>query len=77
MTVYEALILNRDMLGRLRQAGVRLDDIGYIDLFAEFRDMVEAGCKVTYAIHALSDKYGVSVRSIYSIVARMHKPLQL
>ena len=45
MTIFEILKFNRELLERLRNIGVRLEDTRYIDLFGEFNDMVLAGEK--------------------------------
>ena len=59
MTIFEILKFNRELLERLRNIGVRLEDTRYIDLFGEFNDMVLAGEKVSYAVAVLADKYGI------------------
>lgn len=33
MTIFEILKFNRELLNRLRNAGIRLEDADYIDLF--------------------------------------------
>lgn len=76
MILFDMLNLNREFLSRLRDAGAHLDDIDYLDLFAEFNSMVQSGLKTSYAVSALSERFGVSVRSVYSIIARLRKPLQ-
>lgn len=77
MTLFDILFLNREFLARLRDAGGRLDDIDHLGLFADFRRMVTEGEKVSYAVSSLALKYGVSQRSVYSIVSRFRNPLQL
>lgn len=76
MTLFDALNLNHEFLGRLRDAGGRIDDIDYLELFEEFRNIVATGDKVSFAVSALALKYGVSQRTIYSIIKRFKKPLQ-
>ena len=76
MTLFDILNLNREFLGSLRNAGGRLDDIDYLDLFSDFNRMVADGEKVSYAISTLALKYRVSQRSIYSIISRFRNPLQ-
>ena len=68
MTVFDIVFLNRELLTRMREAGVRLDDTLYIDLFIDYSGMIADGHKVTYAISTLSLRYGVSVRKIYDII---------
>lgn len=76
MTLFDILNLNREFLARLRDAGGRLDDIDYLDLFTDFNRIVADGEKVSYAVSALALKYGISQRSIYSIIRRFKNPLQ-
>lgn len=68
MTIFEILKFNRELLNRLRQYGIRLEDADYIDLFADFNNMVGAGNKVSYAVAVLADKYDVSKRKVYSLI---------
>lgn len=68
MTIFEILKFNRELLERLRNIGVRLEDTRYIDLFGEFNDMVGSGDKVSYAVAVLAEKYGISERKVYSLV---------
>lgn len=70
MTIFDILNFNRELLERLRRIGVKLEDTDYIDLFADFNNMVGAGNKVTYAVAVLADRYNVSERKIYSIIKR-------
>lgn len=43
MTIFEILKFNRELLNRLRQSGIRLEDADYIDLFVDFNKMVADG----------------------------------
>lgn len=76
MTLFDILNLNREFLRRLRDAGGRLDDIDHLDLFSDFNRMVADGEKVSYAVSSLALKYGLSQRSVYSIIRRFRNPLQ-
>lgn len=68
MTIYEILKFNRELLNRLRQSGIRLEDADYIDLFADFNKMVEAGDKVSYAVAVIAERYGVCERKVYGLI---------
>lgn len=68
MTIFEALNLNRELLVRLRRAGIRLGDTDYIDLFSDYNKMVAAGDKVSYAVAVLADRYNVSERKVYGLI---------
>lgn len=72
MKVYEILEFNRELLERLRKVGIRLDDACYVDLYADYKRMVDDGCKVTYVMAFLSRKYGVCERKAYRIVKKLN-----
>lgn len=77
MKVFEILNFNREPLNRLREAGIRLCDVEYIDLYNEFRALVADGNKVTYAVAVLAVKYSVSERSVYNVVSRFERDCKL
>ena len=70
MKVYEVLKFNRELLDRLRMAGIRLDDARFVDLYTDYAAMLGDGCKVTYTMAVLAKKYGISERKAYSLVKR-------
>lgn len=70
MTVYEILKFNRQLLINIREAGIRLEDTDYIDLFADFNKMITAGEKVSYSVAHLADRYHISERKVYSLLKR-------
>ena len=70
MTLFEILNFNRELLKRVVSLGFRPDDCRYIELYRDYERMRTAGDKVTYIVSALSDKYGVSERKIYSVIKR-------
>lgn len=68
MTIFEILKFNRELLNRLRQSGIRLEDADYIDFFADFNRMVAEGNKVTYIVAHLASRFHISERKVYSLV---------
>ena len=45
MTIIDVLKFNRELFERMRSAGVRIDDVRYIDLHADIKSMTDAGDK--------------------------------
>lgn len=43
MKIIEILKFNRELLKRLQTAGIRLEDTRYIDLYVEYKDMLDRG----------------------------------
>ena len=70
MKVFEILNFNRDPLKRLQQAGIRIDDVDYIDLYNDYRVMLGGGEKVPYIVATLADRYHVSERKVYTLIKR-------
>lgn len=68
MTIFEVLRFNRELLIRLKNAGVRLEDATYIDLFVDFNNMVAQGNKVSYVVACLASDYRISERKVYSLI---------
>jgi hypothetical protein len=71
MKVIELLKLNRELLTVCRSAGIRLDDVRYIELYNEYSRLLADGEKITYIVAALSDKYGVCERTVYDLIRRL------
>lgn len=70
MKVIEILNLNRELLIFFQKAGIRLDDVQYIDLFNEYRSMSAQGEKVSYIVARLASEYAISERKVYSLIRR-------
>lgn len=70
MKIFEILNFNRELLNRLHDYGVRMEDTRYIDLYQEYSRMLSDGEKVSYIVISLADKYKVSERKVYSLIKR-------
>lgn len=70
MKIFEILNFNRELLIRLHDYGVRMEDTRYIDLYQEYSRMLSDGEKVSYIVISLADKYKVSERKVYSLIKR-------
>ncbi|MDC2622340.1 hypothetical protein [Bacteroides ovatus] len=68
MKVIELLNFNRELLKKLQEAGIRLEDAQYIDLYMDYVSLLNQGEKVSYVVALLSDKYSVSERKVYALV---------
>lgn len=70
MKVFELINFNRELLKKLQDAGIRLDDVRYINLYSDYVDMYQQGEKVSYIVATLSEKYAVSERKVYGLLKR-------
>lgn len=69
MRVIEILEFNREMLEKLRNAGVRMDDCRFIELYGDYTRMRGNGDKVTYIVATLAAKYEISERKVYKLIS--------
>ena len=58
-------------------AGIRMDDVQYIDLFNEYLALVTQGEKVSYIVATLADKYTISERKVYDLIRRFKSDCNL
>ena len=70
MKVIEILNLNKELLKNFQKAGIRMDDVQYIDLFNEYRALHAQSEKVSYIVAILATKYRVSERKVYDLIRR-------
>ena len=77
MKVIEILNLNKELLKKFQIAGIRMEDVEYIDLFNEYRTLLSQGEKVSYIVAVLSTKYQVSERKVYDLIRRFKSDCNL
>lgn len=70
MKMIEILNFNRELLKRLHEVGIRLEDARHIDLYTDYIHLLNQGEKVSYVVAMLSEKYLVSERKIYTLIKR-------
>ena len=70
MKIIEVLKFNRELIKKLKTAGIRLEDEAYVDLYTDYMALIEHGEKVSYIVAHLSDKYAVSERKVYDLIRR-------
>ena len=54
MTRFDILYFNRELIKRLQDAGIKPGDCRYIELYEDYRHMIEEGDKVTYIVAVLA-----------------------
>ena len=71
------MIFSSEMLKRLHECGIRIDDYKYLHMLVEYEDMMLSGEKKTYVVASLSEKYGMCERKFYKVIARLMKDCQI
>lgn len=77
MKIIEVLKFNRDLIKRLKTAGIRLEDEAYVDLYTDYTTLLNSGEKVSYIVARLSDKYAVSERKVYALIKRFESDCKM
>jgi hypothetical protein len=72
MKIIDIVSFNRELLGKIKDAGIRIEDYMYIDLYNEFQLMQNNGDKITYIVAVLADKYNISERKIYYLIKHLN-----
>lgn len=78
MKIIEVLKFNRELIKRLKIAGIRLEDEEFVDLYTDYTNLLKRGEKVSYIVALLSERYAVSERKVYTPIKRFKsdcKPL--
>ena len=85
MKVIEILNFNRELLTRLLESGIRLEDVRYVNLYTDYFHLLRAGEnnlytdyfhllrageKMTYIVAILAERYGISERKVYGLIKR-------
>lgn len=68
MKIFEIINFNKELIKRFQQAGIRIEDVMYIDLYDEYLGLKSRGDKKTYVVALLADKYGISERKVYGLI---------
>lgn len=76
MRVHEALRLCLPLLQRLRDNGVRLEDLDYIPMYEEYLAMKDRGEKITYIMSTIADRHKVSERTFYRTFSALSRELK-
>ena len=78
MKIIEVLKFNRELIKRLKIAGIRLEDEEFVDLYTDYTNLLKRGEKVSYIVALLPERYAVSERKVYTLIKRFKsdcKPL--
>lgn len=77
MKIIELLKLNKDLLEVFILAGVKIEDVRYIDLFTDYIALLKNGAKVCYIVAVLSERYRVSERKVYALLKRLKSDCEI
>lgn len=67
----EIIEFNKELLQKLKQSGVKLDDYKYCDLYREYAEMMRTERSRKVVFLTLAQRYGISDRQVYNIINHM------
>lgn len=73
----EIIEFNKELLQRLKNAGVKLDDYRYCDLYRDYVEMSRTERSRKVVILTLAERYNISDRQVYNIVGRMSSHIEV
>lgn len=69
----ELILFNKELFQKLKQAGVRLEDYRYCDLYRDYLELSREGVNRKVVFLTLSERYGITDRQVYNIINHMEK----
>ena len=71
LTIGVLVEFNNELLRKLKEAGVRLEDYKYSDLFRDYQELSSQEHCRKVVILTLAERYGITDRQVYNIINHM------
>lgn len=71
----DLILFNKELLQRLKEAGVRIDDYRYCDMYRDYVRMTREGLSRKAVVLTLAEQYAISDRQVYNIIRHMETPV--
>ena len=72
----DLILFNRELLKRLNDAGIRLEDYKYCDLYYNYLELSEKLDSRKAVILTLAEMHGISDRQVYNILNRLERSVK-
>ena len=71
----EIVEFNKELLQKLKQSGIKLEDYKYCDLYRDYKELshTERNRKVIFL--TLAERYGISDRQVYNVINHLKTPV--
>ena len=67
---------NKELLQKMKEAGIRLEDYKYCDLYRDYLRLSETMRTRKEIILTLADRHHITDRQVYNILRRLEKPVR-
>ena len=64
------------MMRKLKEAGIRLDDYKYVDMWRDYIEMLKTAESRKEVMLSLADRYGITDRQVYNIIKHLEKKIE-
>ena len=64
------------MMRKLKEAGIRLDDYKYVDMWRDYVEMLKTAESRKEVMLSLADRYGITDRQVYNIIKHLEKKIE-
>lgn len=66
---------NKELFQKLKQAGIKLEDYRYCDLYRDYVEMSRTERNRKVVMLTLAQQYGITDRQVYNIINHMKAPV--
>jgi len=71
MRIIDLIEFNRELLQRMNEAGIRLEDYKYCDLYRDYLQLSETMATRKAVILTLAERHHISDRQVYNILKHL------
>ena len=72
----DLIMFNAEMMRKLKEAGIRLDDYKYVDMWRDYVEMLKTTESRKEVMLSLADRYGITDRQVYNIIKHLEKKIK-
>ena len=72
----DLIMFNAEMMRKLKEAGIRLDDYKYVDMWRDYVEMLKTAESRKEVMLSLADRYGITDRQVYNIIKHLEKEIE-
>ena len=72
----DLIMFNAEMMRKLKEAGIRLDDYKYVDMWRDYVEILKTAESRKEVMLSLADRYGITDRQVYNIIKHLEKKIE-
>ena len=72
----DLIMFNAEMMRKLKEAGIRIDDYKYVDMWRDYVEMLKTAESRKEVMLSLADRYGITDLQVYNIIKHLEKKIE-